>query len=141
MKILIAVAALVLAGCATREIPSKLYDMKNGTVLPATFLWKGDLTGPTTIVRPDEVCVGEYRTIIEGKTTIGSASSMGPWGALFGTIHSSTSVESAQKGMAVAICPSAVTFECEYITNVSFTGLSGHGACKDNRANTYRLMF
>lgn len=135
------VGVVVLAGCATREIPSKLFDMQNGQVLSASFLWKGDLTGPATIFRPSEACTGQYSTIVQGRTSYGVGTAAGAWGGLFSTLYSSSSVERAQKGMAVAICPSGITFECEYITNVGFTGVSGHGACKDNRGTAYRLMF
>ena len=142
MKI-IAVLALVvgLAGCATIEIPGKLYDMKGGKSLAASFLWKGDASGPTTISKADETCTGEYRTIMEGRTSFGAGSAAGPWGGLFGSLYSVSSTERAQKGMAVAMCPSGMTFECEYVTNVGFTSVTGHGVCKDNRGEAYRLMF
>ena len=133
--------AAVLAGCATIEIPGKMYDMKSGKVLAASFLWNGETSGPTTINREDEACKGEYRTIIEGRTSIGTGSTVGAWGGLFSSLYSTSSTERAQKGMAVAICPSGVTFECEYVTNVGFTKVTGHGACKDNRGEAYRLMF
>ncbi len=137
----VGVAALALAGCAKIEIPSRLYDMKGGKVIPASFLWKGDVSGPTTIQKDDETCQGEYRSIIEGRTSVGVGAAAGAWGTIFGSLYSASSVERAQKGIAIAMCPSGMTFECEYITNVSFTTVSGHGACKDNRDGSYRLMF
>lgn len=143
MKIIAAIALAVgLAGCATIEIPSKLYNMKNGKILTASFLWRGDVFGPTTITTDKETCTGEYRTIIEGKMSVGAGSAVvGPWGGIFGSLYSSSSTERAQKGMALAVCPSGVTFECEYVTNVAFTTVTGHGACKDNQGEAYRLMF
>lgn len=143
MRFIATIALVVgLAGCATIEIPSKLYNMKNGKTLHASFIWKGDASGPTTISKEDETCVGEYRTIIEGKTSVGVGSAaLGPWGGIFGSLYSSSSVDRAQKGMAIAMCPSGTTFECEYVTNVAFTTVTGHGACKDNKGESYRLMF
>lgn len=137
---LVACASL-LAGCATRSVPSKLYNMNSGNVLSASFDWAGTLSGPVVINRDDEVCVGEYRTIQEGRDGVGLGVAGGPWGALFGAVSAGSSVERAQKGIAVAMCPSKHTFECEYITNVGMSGVSGHGACRDNRGQTYRLMF
>lgn len=136
-----AVLAAALTGCATVEVKSKLYDMKNARVLPASFLWRGDYFGPATVTLPDETCSGEYRSIQEGKLSIGTGATAGPWGAIFGTLYAGSTTERAQKGMAVALCPSGITFECEYITNVGLSGVSGHGACKDNRGDAYRLMF
>lgn len=126
---------------APMDIPSKLYDLKSGNVLHASFVWRGDGSGPTTITKADEVCAGEYRTIMEGRTSVGVGATAGPWGAIFGALHSTSSTEKAQRGFAVAICPSKHAFECEYVTNVSLGGVTGHGACKDNRGETYRLMF
>lgn len=130
-----------LAGCATIEIPSKLYNMKNGKVLAASFLWRGDTHGPTTITTESETCQGEYRTIIEGRSGVGIGSTVGPWGGIFGALYSSSSIERAQKGMAIAMCKSGITFECEYITNVAFTTVTGHGVCKDNQGESYKLLF
>ena len=137
----VGLVALIFAGCATVEIPSKLYDMKGGKVLAASFLWKGDVFGPVAIHKADEPCQGEYRSIIEGRTSVGAGSAVGAWGVLFGSLYSTSTTERAQKGVAIAMCPSGMAFECEYITNVSFTTVSGHGACKDNREGSYRLMF
>lgn len=136
------VGALTLAGCASITIPGRMYDMRDGTVLNASFIWKGDTQGPTTVAKPQEVCTGEYRTIVAGTTTLGTgiAGSSG-WGSLFGSMYSVTTIEKAQRGFALATCPSGQTFECEYITNVHLTSVDGHGVCKDNRGATYRLMF
>lgn len=138
----VAMVAGLLLGCASREIPGKLYDMKGGRVVEASFMWQGTTSGPTTILNGDERCAGEYRTIMGGATSVGFGTSAGPWGVLFGSIYSGSTIERAQKGIAIALCPkSGTTFECEYITNVSLAGVSGHGACKDNRGDGYRLMF
>lgn len=140
-KITVAICTLSLIGCATIEIPSKLYDVKGGKILTASFLWKGDVFGPVTVYKENEICQGEYRSIIEGRTSVGVGSAVGAWGGIFGTLYSASSTERAQKGVAIAMCPSGMAFECEYITNVGFTSVSGHGACKDNRDGSYRLMF
>lgn len=140
-SLLVICAAALCASCATRSIPSKLYNLKSGEVVTASFEWSGTYSGPVILARQDESCSGEYRTIQEGRDTVGFGASGGPWGILFASMYSGTSVERAQKGVAIAVCPSKVTFECEYITNVGFSGVSGHGACKDNRGEAYRLMF
>lgn len=141
MRVIAAAVLFALAGCATIEIKSKLYDVAGGRTVEGSFLWNGDTKGPTRITTNQEVCEGEYRSIIEGKTSVGVGSSVGPWGALFGTLYSGSSTERAQKGSAVAMCPSGLAFECEYITNVGFSGATGHGVCKDNKGASYRLMF
>jgi hypothetical protein len=75
-----------------------------------------------------------------GTTTIGSGVGTG-WGKLFTSVHSTTTVERAQRGFALATCPGGLVYECEYLTNVRFTSVDGHGVCKDNRGATYRLLF
>lgn len=144
---LILITAALLAGCVTaRDIPSRLYDIDGGIVMDASFYWSGGYSGPATITKTDEACRGEYQTIRLGSTTVGQGSTTitGPasvWGTIFNSLYASTTVEHAQRGYAVAICPSGEAFECEYITNVSFSGVSGHGACRSNRGRKYRLMF
>ena len=135
------VLVLALAGCATVVIPGRMYDMKDGAVLNAEVTWKGDTKGPTKITKPDEICTGEYRTIAGGTTTVGTGIGGLGWGRLFGSMYSTTTVDKVQKGFALATCPSGQTFECEYITNVHFTSVDGHGVCKDNRGTAYRLIF
>ncbi len=134
-------AMILLSACATREIQSKLFDMSTGKVLAGSFLWKGQAYGPTTIKREAEECVGEYRTVTGGSIGVGVGAAAGPWGTLFSSLHSVSTVDKSQKGIAIAICPSGVTFDCEYITNVALSGVDGHGVCKDNRGATYRLLF
>lgn len=131
---------LLLAGCVTvtpRDIPARLYSLSDGTVTPATFFWKGTLDGPTQVVRGQEQCNGEFRTVVEGRTTRAES-----WGSLFRTVNTTaTSTEHAQRGSAIAACPSGVVYECEYVVNALRNGVAGTGACKDNRGGTYRLMF
>lgn len=134
-QVLALLSTVALSSCAIapRDIPGKMYDMRDGATLEAAFTWEGKASGPTRIFRQAETCTGEYRTIMEGRTV--------GWGGLFGTQYSANSVERAQKGFALATCPSGMTFECEYVTNLSAGGVTGHGACKDNRGTAYRLMF
>jgi hypothetical protein len=134
-------ALSMLVGCAQMVIPGRLYDMNSGTVLQGAFVWQGTTSGPTTITKADEACTGEYRTIVQGQTTTASGVGVNGWGRLFSTMYSTSTVERAQKGMALAICPSGQTFECEYITNVRLSGVDGHGVCRDNKGGNYRLMF
>lgn len=142
MRIIDSLAILLsLTGCATVVIPGHMYDMKDGTVLNAEFTWKGDTKGPTKITKTDEICVGEYRTIAGGTTTLGTGIGGFGWGRLFGSMYSTTAVDKVQKGFALATCPSGQTYECEYITNVRLTSVDGHGVCKDNRGTAYRLIF
>lgn len=115
--------------------------MKGGRVLEASFLWKGDLVGPAMIQREAEACTGQYSTIVEGRTSVSGGLGVNPWGGIFSSMYSTNTTEKAQRGMAVAVCPSGMTFECEYVTNAGLFSLSGHGACKDNRGESYRLMF
>lgn len=56
-------------------------------------------------------------------------------------MYAVNTVDRAQKGFAIAACPSGQVFECEYITNVKLSGVDGHGVCKDNRGKAYRLVF
>lgn len=132
-------ALAALSGCASlqpRDIPAKLYSLQDGVVTPGIFFWQGKLKGPVSVQRAQETCPGEFNTIIEGRS-----SSAQSWGQIFSASSSSSSTEHAQKGTAIAVCPSSVVYECEYVVNLTREGPSGHGACKDNRSGTYRLMF
>lgn len=140
----IVAVGIVATGCATltpRDIPAKLYSLQDGTVTPGVFFWQGKLSGPTRVTRGEEQCNGEFRTVLEGRS-----SSSESWGSVFRSVSTtSNSVEHAQRGSAIAACPSGAVYECEYITNVlrqagAWT-VTGYGACKDNRGGTYRLMF
>ena len=135
--------AMLLCGCAItpRVIPSRLYNTSDGTVLSAAFTWKGETFGPLTVTKSDEACNGEYRTIVTGQTTVGTGLAGNGWGGLFSSMYAVNTVDRAQKGFAIAACPSGQLFECEYITNVKLSGVDGHGVCKDNRGKAYRLMF
>jgi hypothetical protein len=96
----------------------------NGTGRGAIFL--GDPN------RPD--CKGEYVTVSGGDSA---------WGAIFagGTTAQGVALSTAndQRGRAVMSCVDGRVFTCEYVTS-ALTG-AGHGACRDNQAHTYRLMF
>lgn len=66
--------AALLGGCAITPIviPGRLYNTTDGTVLSGAFTWKGETFGPATVTKPEEVCSGEYRTIVSGQTTVGT---------------------------------------------------------------------
>ena len=139
------VIALLASGCAAYrppvDIPARLYALQDGTVTPGTFTWQAKLDGPVSVRRTDELCTGEFRTIIEGKTSVGIGTSGSRWGGLFGSVYTASTADRAQKGVAIAACPSGFVYECEYVANLVQGGVTGYGACKDNRSGTYRLMF
>lgn len=137
-----AISSLLLVACVSRMvIPGRLYDINSGTMLRGEFVWEGKTSGPTTVMNAEESCSGEYRTIVSGQTTTSTGVGMNGWGRLFSTMYSTSTVDKAQKGWAVAVCPSGRAFECEYITNVRLSGVDGHGVCRDNKGANYRLMF
>lgn len=138
---LAACCALSVAGCiGTQSIRAKAYDLSSGEILQATFVWKGTGQGPVKFERATETCEGEYQTTISGKDSVGVG--VGGWGSIFTSMYSMSTVDKAQKGAAVVVCPSHLTFDCEYVTNlVGLTKMAGHGVCKDNKGGDYRVMF
>lgn len=119
-------------------LQARLYNLQTAQIIQAQFRYTGSGKGPVQFTLPDgAACLGEYVTMDEGETS---------WGMVFSTVYPAGSAsvvggsaKNTQKGQAVATCPDGQLFDCEYVT--SSTSAQGHGACKDNRGQTFRLMF
>jgi hypothetical protein len=132
---LLALASLGCLGCAvTRQ--ARLYDVDSPNVLVAGFRDAGMGHGPIWIGEKLEsaTCRGEYVTVPHGTNG---------WGTIYGQRGFATvagaATDTDQPGRAIVSCSDGRVIECEYVTS-SLTG-SGNGACRDNRARRYRLMF
>jgi len=149
MKKYFAIVAVFLSACAIqpRQIPARIYQ-PTGEIIQANFNWVGGLTGSVNVNKSQEICKGEYSTLRSGttSTSVGVVS----WGSIFSLGTSTSSVsENAQRGSAVAVCPSGEMIECEYTIsfNPGYRGgedpdlLVGSGSCKSNKTDIiYKLM-
>jgi hypothetical protein len=133
--------ALALCGLGC-SLNANIYDLNSGEVVHATFTYYGTGHGEIETRFPGgEICRGEYSTVAQG--SIG-------WGSIFGAVYGpggsasatgtgfSTSMNSMQHGRAIATSRQGRVIECEYVTSIDS---HGWGGCRDNRGETYRLMF
>lgn len=126
--------ALSLVGCTSIK-QARLYDLDQAQpVLVATYKTNGGGKGPIWIGDSLEQasCKGEYVTVQKG--AVG-------WGTIFNAsgprVGVGASTDTDQPGQAIVTCTDGRVIECEYLTGPS----AGGGACRDNRARRYRLMF
>lgn len=133
------VSLLLLASCVTtsRNVPARLYNLADGSIVQATFSFAGSTSGNVRMELPSgEVLSGEYRTLRSG---------VSGWGAIFaqgGTSAAAIAVRSDQyRGSAIASGPQGTVMECEYVTSSSRSRPEGYGTCRDNGSRLYRLMF
>lgn len=109
-------SALHLIGCAMSPVvvPARMYDMSSGKILNASFVWKGETTGPIQIANAEETCAGEYeRSWVEPRPQASASR------ARDGVVYT-----------ARYIRPVRLTRHRE--ANVRPGALDGHGICKDN---------
>jgi hypothetical protein len=124
--------------CKRSNVPLRLYNLKTAEVAHGTFDFGATTTGRVTIpLTTGEVLRGEYSTAPEGTVT---------WGSIYGAVYaraafSSNSVPLTLRGQAVVTGDRSTVVECEYVTNNAQDSPQGHGACRDNRGNLYRVMF
>jgi len=140
---------ITLNGCLYANGPNtysaRLYNTQTGEVSHGWFHFAGTRSGEVGIVLPNgEALRGEYSTAPAGDTTWGSvyASAYGSGG--YASVHGSgykQNVPNALRGQAVVVGNRGTMIQCEYVTNNSRYDAQGHGGCKDNRGNYYRLMF
>lgn len=130
---------LLLASCVTtsRNMPARLYSLADGRVIQATFSFAGSTGGEVRMDLPTgEILGGEYRTLRSG---------FSGWGAIFaqgGVSAGTVAVRSDQyRGTAIASGPRGTVIECEYVTSSSRSRPEGHGTCRDNGGQLYRLIF
>lgn len=131
--LLLALAA-ILSACAIHvEKEARMYDVAEGSIISATFVWEGRPQGTVRATLPGGAqCQGEYSTIQRPTEA---------WGLIYGISGAALAASNASRGnhgSAVVVCDDKRTIECEYVT-AGHT--SGNGACRDNRGHTYRLMF
>lgn len=119
-------------GCS-KMVSARLYDMESGAVSEGTFHFKGSTHGRVELqLTSGELLVGEYNTIPGG---------VSGWGQIYSTVWSGTISPNALIGTAIATWDAGTILECEYITNSSRFNPRGHGAARDNRGRSYKLMF
>jgi hypothetical protein len=112
--------------------------------LHGTFKWTGAKGTGFLIQKSGVRCDGEYHTVDNSQTTLGSSTG---WGAIYGRggagfstnrFSESTTIPNSQKGTGILVCPDKTVFQCEYVVN---TSNKGSGYCTDNRKNNYQFMF
>ncbi len=133
-------SVVLLFGCATttREVPARLYSLSDGQVIQATFSFSGSTSGTITVpLASGEILRGEYRTLRSGATGWGAIFSQGGATAV-GTINTRSA---EYRGVAIASGAQGTVIECEYVTSSSSRRPEGYGACRDNHARIYRLVF
>jgi len=150
-------AGLALAACAVRSAPppplpsnlrvaARLYDLATADVINAEFIFNGTTYGQVNFALPSgETFRGDYHTVSGAVSGWGSIYSLA-WtlGGGLGVARAQTSVTVEPEefvGSAVASSDRGRVIECEYITTKSPYVTHGHGACKDNKAHTYKLMW
>jgi len=123
-------------GCAilvNKTVSARLYNVQDGSVANAKFHFTGTTHGSAEITLPSgEVLVGEYNTVTGG---------MSGWGEIYGELWSLSVLPYEYVGTAIASSDQGTVMECEYITNRSLWNPRGHGTCRDNRGQIYKLMF
>ena len=140
------VGGLFSSSCArTVQAPMRLYNLQTAEVINGSFEFSGRTRGRMAFTSPNgEAFQGEYVTVPSGDVT---------WGAIFATVWSpsmpttvtgsgySVNHPRQYRGSAVMTSDRGTVIECEYLTNTSRYNPQGYGACRDNRGNTYKLMF
>lgn len=136
MRHAILVCALACTACTVTRT-ARLYDLDVAQdIMKVTYKAGMSGRGPIWIgnTQANADCSGEYSTIASGSAG---------WGAIYSGTTVSTALvassETAQRGRAIVTCHDGRVIECEYVTSAD-TG-AGNGACTDNRAHRYRLMF
>jgi len=143
-RIIVILLPLLIVSCTTTgTFPARLYNLSDAGIIQAQFQFSGTTYGSISFILPSgEQFTGEYQTI-----TGGSAQ----WGSIYGTAWDSFGVsmvsgESGEitlpyKGTAVMTSDKGTVMTCEYISNRSRWTQHGYGVCKDNRGQTYQLMY
>jgi hypothetical protein len=136
----VGLSVLVLAACTIAPRGARLYDV-DGTqpVINAIFQGTGDKGARGTVsftTSAGEVCTGEFSATPSGGTA---------WGKIFYSNNkgvrgtgSYKSISALWYGSVIAVGSRGTTFECEFQAEPKG---EAHGACKDNRGHSYRLMF
>jgi hypothetical protein len=126
-------------------VSARLYDLVAGDVTEATFRFDGTTHGTIDFTLPSgERFRGEYQTVTAATSAWGTIYSRA-WTlqglALRREQAAVTTAPEEHFGTAVVASDRKRIIECEYITNRSPTETHGQGACRDNQAHTYKLMF
>ncbi|MCB4755458.1 MAG: hypothetical protein LHV69_00240 [Elusimicrobia bacterium] len=129
----------------TEKIPvstGSLVNVNNGDLIKVEYWVKSNTGGPFHVfLSKDEVAYGYYKVVYGGSEH---------WGQIFSSVDSNSNHSGSSSvfgttrnrqanGTAISKSEKGTVVDCEFILD-SFKG-GGYGACKDNKGNTYRLLF
>jgi hypothetical protein len=132
---LVAVLCMVASSAFAITRNFRIYNVQTGAKIEAAFKFKwSSMTGRVEAHVPDgEALEGEY----SGSNDGGIA-----WGSIYSSAGSATATSSFMgkvRGTMIMTGKSGLVINCEYVTNPTTT--HGNGACKDNRAGSYTMLF
>ena len=150
----------LLGGCSTVPLSNisqvaHLYSA-TGEITEAHFDWNGAPSGMLVISRPTEECFGTHTVLVDGISTkslaaslsilkVSSTSVLAGQTSTLGGIPSfgvTTTMNNVQRGIAIATCPSAEVFSCQYSLNAYRENVVGYGTCTTSKPDAkYQLIF
>ena len=140
--------ATILCGCSTTAslfpVDGPLAKMSPPSVLEATVDGITGNTGNIFLDMPDgETCKGRWSSLapvhVKQSTASASGGMAALWATVYGSSYSIENVPGVNKGEAMLVCNRGTVMQVEFLTGSGTA--NGTGVAKDNRGNTFKVLF